>query len=153
MSLGWGTQGMQTEFWWEYSLGKCHLGNWEGVGRITLRWVLWMQVVRRGDGWTWIRIVSNGALWYYQCWTFKFLGYSLIGCFCPFGHLYRLPVPGSMCASFPKCLCCVMLHLFETSSDRSWQEILKTKWQFSWIWLLVGDFAITLHLLCPICAL
>jgi hypothetical protein len=35
-----------------------------GDGSVTLIWILESWVVRMGDGWNWLRIVSNGRLWY-----------------------------------------------------------------------------------------
>jgi hypothetical protein len=31
------------------------------------KWILGKQVVRMGDSWNWLRIISNGGLWYWQC--------------------------------------------------------------------------------------
>jgi hypothetical protein len=45
------------EFWW----GNL-LEDRDGDGRITLGWMTGRWVVRIGDEWNWLRIVSNGGL-------------------------------------------------------------------------------------------
>lgn len=40
----------------------------ENVARL----ILWKQTVAMGGGWNWLRIMSKGWLWYYQCWTHRF---------------------------------------------------------------------------------
>jgi hypothetical protein len=41
-----------------------HLDDREVDGRIILRLILGKYVVRMAGGWNWLRIVSNGRLWY-----------------------------------------------------------------------------------------
>jgi hypothetical protein len=50
----------------ECSPQKCsgHLEDQEGDGKITVNWILGRRVMRMGDGWNRIRIVSSGGLWY-----------------------------------------------------------------------------------------
>jgi hypothetical protein len=59
--VGWGWQGMHTEFWYRNLLENVQLEGREGYGRITLRFVLWKYVVRMVGGWNWLGIVFIGC--------------------------------------------------------------------------------------------
>jgi hypothetical protein len=48
---------INTEFWWAHLLE-----DQEGNGRITLREILGIQVMRIRAGWNWFRIMSKGRL-------------------------------------------------------------------------------------------
>jgi hypothetical protein len=43
-------------------LGKLHKEDQEGDGRITLKFILSMYVVKMRDGLNWLKIVPNGVL-------------------------------------------------------------------------------------------
>jgi hypothetical protein len=46
-------------------LENSNLEDHEGDGRITLRCILGKQVVVMEGGWNWLKIMSNGWIWYY----------------------------------------------------------------------------------------
>jgi hypothetical protein len=54
---------MSKEFCCMKLLENRHLKD-RGDGRLTVRCILRRYVVKMGGGWNWLRILSNGGLWY-----------------------------------------------------------------------------------------
>jgi hypothetical protein len=68
-------------------VGKYHekqtLGRLRRGGRIAVKWIFGKWVVRMGGGWNWLRIMSNGGLWYWLCSFLRFCTTVLISLMFP----------------------------------------------------------------------